>query len=379
MTGLTMRLRTGMSAGLLATLVACAQAANPAPPSASAPPAPPAQGSGDPLQSMIDAARQEGELELVWAESQSGGREAANRWTQGFNNYYGLNLPIRYTQGPSVQELAVRIVQEYQSNRPAVSDVMINTEVTALDMAQANALESVDWLSWAPNIRNAKLLAPGGVAVEFTTQTPGMTYATARLSGDAVPRTLQDLLKPEYKGRLASTPYAAYFDSLASRELWGEQRVIEYTTRLAEQITGLVRCGETERLQSGEFDILAVDCGNSNASRAQAAGAPIGQVIASDAPLIAIRYMSIPRNARHPNAAKLWVNYILSREGQDILYQTDFVDHYLVDGSKSASRMAELRATGVTFTTIDVDFVQRNDMQSLARTLSDVQRILQKQ
>jgi iron(III) transport system substrate-binding protein len=253
------------------------------------------------------------------------------------------------------------------------------TSLTALDMAQANALESVDWVSWAPNIRNPKLLAPGGIAVEFTTQTPGMTYATSRLSGDAIPRSLQDLLKPEYKGRLASTPYAAYFDSLASRELWGEQRVIEYTTRFAEQITGLVRCGETERFLSGEFDILAVDCGNSNASRAQAAGAPIGQVIASDAPLIAIRYMSVPKNARHPNAAKLWVNYILSREGQDILYQTDYVDHYLVEGSKSASRMAELRASGVTFTTIDVDFVQRNDMQSLARTLADVQRILQKQ
>jgi iron(III) transport system substrate-binding protein len=327
---------------------------------------------------LIDAARQEGELDLVWSESQSGGREAVDRWTQGFNKQYGLNLTVRYTPGASVQELAARIVQEYQSSRPAVSDVMINTEVTALDMNQADALESVDWQSWAPNVRNPKLLAPGGVGVEFTTQTPGMTYATARLSGDAVPRSLEDLLKPAYKGRVASTPYAAYFDSLASRELWGEQRVIEYTTRLAEQITGLVRCGETERLQSGEFDVLALDCGNSNANRAQAAGAPIGHVIPSDAPLIAVRYMSVPKNARHPNAAKLWINYILSREGQDILFQTDFVDHYLVAGSKSASRIAELRATGVTFTTIDVDFVQRNDMESLGRTLADVQRILQK-
>ena len=46
---------------------------------------------------------------------------------------------------------------------------------------------------------------------------------------DRVPRTTSDLLKPEWKGMLASTPYGAFFDVLGSPELWGPERVVDFT------------------------------------------------------------------------------------------------------------------------------------------------------
>jgi ABC-type Fe3+ transport system substrate-binding protein len=340
-----------------------------------APPAAPA--AVEPIQAVIDAARREGQLTLVWSGIDD--PEAIRRLAEGFNRTYGLTLNIQFTPGPAMPEMAGRIAQEYQAGRPASTDVFIGTEAHIPSLMQVDALEPVDWPAWAPNLRNPELLAPNGVAVEVATRTPGITYHTGKLTGDAVPRTAEDLLKPLYKGRLASTTYAANFDRLASPELWGERRTVEYVTRLAEQVAGLIRCGETERLVSGEFDLLGLDCGGYDARRGQAQGAPLGHVIPADAPLLNYWYVAVPRHAPHPNAAKLWVNYLLGREAQDIIYSVHFVDHHLVPGSKTAEEVEKLQAQGVRFTEVDVDWVLRHDERENARLRNEFQRILRKQ
>ena len=44
----------------------------------------------------------------------------------------------------------------------------------------------------------------------------------------------------------------------------GEQRAMEYVTRLSDQLAGLIRCNELERIASGEFDALVFNCSQSN-------------------------------------------------------------------------------------------------------------------
>ena len=129
---------------------------------------------------------------------------------------------------------------------------------------------------------------------------------------------------------------------------------------------------------AGEFDMLVMDCGSYDALRLKALGAPAGHVIPTDAALIPYWYLAVPKNAAHPNAAKLFVNYALSREGQDILYDLDYTDHHLVPGSKSAAALREAEARGVKFTELNVQFVQRNDERQTARMRDEIQRILQK-
>lgn len=143
------------------------------------------------------------------------------------------------------------------------------------------------------------------------------------------------MLKPEYKGRVASTPYAAYFDLLSTDELWGRDRTFDYVTRLSEQAAGLIRCNESERLISGEFDLLAIDCSQSDTFKAKAQGAPLDYVVPTDAPLLLYLYVGVPKTAPHPNAAKLWVNYLLSREAQDVLYESNFQDLHHRSRSRS--------------------------------------------
>jgi ABC-type Fe3+ transport system substrate-binding protein len=329
-------------------------------------------------QALVEAARREGQLTFVWGASTMGGPDGLRRLADGFNKRYGLQLDVQFTPGPSMPEMAQRIAQEYQAGRPASSDLVPGYAVHMAVAVAANALEPVDWLSWAENVRRAEQIVAGGTAVTFETSTPGITYNTARVRADEVPTSLQDLLNPRYKGRIASTPFAANFDYLATDDLWGESRTMEYLTKLADQAAGLMRCTEHERLVTGEFDLLALDCSQNNALALQAKGAPIGFTLAADAPLLLPLYVGVPRNARHPNAAKLWVDYLVSREAQDVLYDENSSDSHLVAGSKSAERVEALQRAGVRFSVADVDFVQRQDEAEFNRRRARAQEILQK-
>jgi iron(III) transport system substrate-binding protein len=109
----------------------------------------------------------------------------------------------------------------------------------------------------------------------------------------------------------------------------------------------------------------------------KARGAPIGYVVPADAALVYHMYMAVPKNAAHPNAAKLFVDYLLSREGQDILYEFEFVDHDLVPGSKTAQELQTLQTRGSQLTEIDVALIQRSQAQEMNRVRRELQRILQ--
>jgi iron(III) transport system substrate-binding protein len=377
----------------LVALVACAPTATPpaaAPPAparsggeqrAASPGAPDTGGEQTPaanagLQALIDGARQEGQITLAWGSIEDS--DVRQRLAAGFNKAYGLNLTVQWSAGLSMPQMASRIAQEYQAGRPAASDVLLGSETHIIGMMRADALLPVDWASWAPHVQDPRLVAPDGVAVELATRTPGMTYNTTRLSGAAVPTSMQDLLKPQYKGRIASTVYAANFDRLASPALWGQQRTLDYVAKLADQVAGLIRCGEPERVANGEFDLLAMDCGAEDAHSLQVKGAPLGHLIASDAALLSYWYLGVPRNAAHPNAAKLWIDYMMSREGQDLMYESDFLDHHLVPGSKVAADVERLQASGIKFTEINVQFVQRDDQQAVESVRTELQNLLQK-
>jgi ABC-type Fe3+ transport system substrate-binding protein len=59
--------------------------------------------------------------------------------------------------------------------------------------------------------------------------------------------------------------------------------------------------------------------------------------------------MGVPVTARHPNAAKVFVSYVLSREGQDFVWETDATDAYRIPGSHIAEVVKDYQARGVAF------------------------------
>jgi iron(III) transport system substrate-binding protein len=149
----------------------------------------------------------------------------------------------------------------------------------------------------------------------------------------------------------------------------------------SDQLSGLIRCGETNRIASGEFDVFALSCNQRDALLAKAKGAPIGFTLADDVPLVYLVYTAVPKHAAHPAAAKLFINYLLSREAQDTVYEFDYIDSHLLPGSKTAQELEKLQASGVQLTLFTIERLQsRGESEAeLDEALSQIQQIFRKQ
>ena len=90
----------------------------------------------------------------------------------------------------------------------------------------------------------------------------GIGYNTKVLESRGLPepKCWADLLDPKLKGRVATTPYASYFDRLALPEMWGREKTFDFAHKLSDQVSGLIRCNELNRLASGEFDVFGLTC-----------------------------------------------------------------------------------------------------------------------
>jgi ABC-type Fe3+ transport system substrate-binding protein/predicted RNase H-like HicB family nuclease len=367
---------------LVATLwlvvAACGPTAAGRPPAPAAAPAASAAALPPATQALVEAARAEGSLSLVWGEGSVGGSETQQVLAAGFARYYGLSLPVAFTPGPSMSNVVQRLLQEYQAGRPALSDVVLGYGNHMAALTQAGALEAVDWQSWAPAIQDPALLAGGGVAVPIQSSVSGITYNSARLRPDEVPHGLQDLLTPQYKGRIAGQNAVAGFDQLSMPDMWGEQRVRDYIAQFAEQAAGVLRCNEKQRLASGEFDIFALDCSHGETLLLKQEGAPLDFAIASDAPLLKPIYMAVPKRATHPTAAKLWINYMLTREAQDTIYAARRMDNHRLPGSHTAADIERLQAGVTRFYEGDLEFFLRNDESQFEPLRADLIRLLKK-
>jgi ABC-type Fe3+ transport system substrate-binding protein len=170
------------------------------------------------------------------------------------------------------------------------------------------------------------------------------------------PTVLEDFLKPEWKGKLASTPYAAGFDVLLADDVWGKDRTVNYVRALSKQIAGLIRCGEAERIATGEYLGLVMDCTGQDALQWQERGAPLEQLMPLDAAQQRYYYFAVPKNARHPNAAKLYTTFILTEEGQKLAYDTWKTDLHFLPGSRMGAVVADYKKRNVKFKEVTVDW-----------------------
>src|SRR5438270_6584879 len=134
----------------LLLIAACGPSAQRTPasgPSAAASSGPQLASDNARLQALIDGARQEGALDLVWSEATLNGAAGVDRLIRAVNDYYGLNLTARFTPGPSQPQVASTLVAEFTAGRPATTDVYIggSESYIAMLLSPTVALEKVDW------------------------------------------------------------------------------------------------------------------------------------------------------------------------------------------------------------------------------------------
>ena len=143
-------------------------------------------------------------------------------------------------------------------------------------------------------------------------------WHTKLVKREDVPRTYEALVDPKWKGGQLSFDNEAYGMLQGLMRAWGREKAIAYFRRIA-AIDPAMKRGNTERVAlaaAGEYPLTISY--NQTFERMVARGAPMDWVALEPAVVSAFPIM-IAAKAPHPNAARLYYDFSLSKEGQEML------------------------------------------------------------
>lgn len=147
---------------------------------------------------------------------------------------------------------------------------------------------------------------------------------TEALDGAAVPQSWEDLLKPEYQGKIGildpTSAFVGYAAATAANianggtlEDWDPG--IEYLTQLAQQDLIIPKQTATARVLAGEIPIL-LDYDFNGYRMKYADDGPIEVVIPAEGSIILPYVVGLVADGPNPEAGKQFLDYLLSDEGQ---------------------------------------------------------------
>ena len=156
---------------------------------------------------------------------------------------------------------------------------------------------------------------PAGHWVAAYLQLNVIGYNTKLIPRSEAPKGYEDLLAPKWKGKMGlDDKQYIWFDGLL--KVMGREKGLDYTRRLATQAIHF-RSGNTllaNLLAAGEFGLL-INARPESIDELKQKGAPV-EWVAPRPTTANVLPIAIARNAQHPNAGKLFMDYMLSEEGQ---------------------------------------------------------------
>ncbi|HWH79005.1 MAG TPA: extracellular solute-binding protein [Candidatus Binatus sp.] len=161
---------------------------------------------------------------------------------------------------------------------------------------------------------------PNGYWTDLYDNLIATAYNTTRVKRDEIPKRYEDLLQPRWKGRMVLDQNEdRWFANMLY--LMGEKKGMEFMQALAKQDVA-IRGGRslvTQLLAAGEFDLQIVAYWY-RPQLMKKQGAPVDWV-AFEPAIVALHPISMIQKAPHANAAKLFIDFALSDEGQRIFIQ----------------------------------------------------------
>jgi iron(III) transport system substrate-binding protein len=246
------------------------------------------------------------EREVVWYTPTA--IEDSQRMVQAFEKKYP-DIKVRLFRNRETA-LLPRILSEKQSGRPIV-DVTSLRGIGYYQLFKRNLI--------APYISPESAAYPKGFkdSQGYWTDLYDTYYVwshnTALMKNP--PRSYDELIQPRYRGRIGmDTDEVEWYAGLI--EYWGKERTIKYLRSLAAQDIRY-RDGHTliaQLMAAGEFEITLAF--SERIDKMKKEGAPVDWLATFDPIIVSIHPIAIAADAPHPEAARLFVNFALSKEGQ---------------------------------------------------------------
>lgn len=147
-------------------------------------------------------------------------------------------------------------------------------------------------------------------------------YNTRMVTEKEAPKRYEDLLDPKWKGKIGmSNNEYTWFKGMM--DIMGREQGLQFMKRLAKQeiIFRQGRTLTTQLMVAGEFPIAKGVYNRVLAMKAE--GAPIHWASFPTPTMADMRAFVLHADAPHPNAGKLFIDFMLSREGQNVLSKLD--------------------------------------------------------
>jgi ABC-type Fe3+ transport system substrate-binding protein len=278
------------------------------------------------LKKIVEAAKQEGALTVGMADEPMAGNRGTADGEKGMNKMFGTNIKVKYVVAPPYAQQGAALLTEMQAKQPSSTDIYVSTAVQFSPLAKQGLFLAEDWAKLYPARIKPEFVEGNNQAVRIYTSLPAVLYNKRFEKQVQKTDDLYDYLKPEWKGKFVT---------------------------LSQQVSGMLSCGSADRIASGEMPVLVVDCASAVQNTPKFKSI-LGMHILRDIAQRRYGYLSVPVNAVHPNAAKLYILYYSSPEGQAALYKNTGYDMSDYPDSRRAPVVKEMQAKGVKFKDVTV-------------------------
>jgi ABC-type Fe3+ transport system substrate-binding protein len=269
---------------------------------------------------LIEAARKEGEVVLYTTLIVD---QVVRPMIKAFRSHVA-GIDVKFVRTDSAQQV-VKLINEGRAGRVQADIWHLSDELAPL--LQENLVAQLD----LPSARGlpAEMIDRKGNWVGTNLSTRSLAYNTALVRADQVPRSHQDLLDPRWKGQFVWHPNSIAggygFIGVVLKSM-GEENGTRYLEALAQQnIVPLPVAARAvlDRVIAGEY-AMGLDMNSSHAVISAALGAPV-RFVPLDPVTMTMQIAGISRNAPHPNAARLFLDFIISRAGQEVFRDADYI------------------------------------------------------
>jgi iron(III) transport system substrate-binding protein len=255
-------------------------------------------------------------------------------------------------------DLAAKILEERAN---PIADVFINSDTLSME---ALAAEDVFLPNDSPAVQAVPLSyrAEDGNWVSLTLRARVIMYNTDLVTPEELPTSIFDLTDPKWKGQIGaanSTNGAMMANLVAIRNLFGEEKANEFISGLIANETQFFG-GHTDvrkAVGAGEIKLGFVNHYYYHLSKAE--GAPVGIIYPDQGEgqlglVVNSTNAGIIKGSKHEALARLFVDFMLSPEGQKIFAKGNF-EYPIVPGvelAEGVEPLANFKLSNVTLKTM---------------------------